>query len=131
MKLLTLQRQAPVAPDAAQCRLCDAPIAGTLQDHLLAGQPGTTRLEAPICQRCGAVLRRLVDVSGPELCFVVQEPRQAVERRISGPDRARPLWPVAYRSAPRPCPTAAAAGPAGSDPASGRPAPSRPGPLEL
>ena len=85
MKLLTLQRQAPVAPDAAQCRLCDAPIAGTLQDHLLAGQPGTTRLEAPICQRCGAVLRRLVDVFGPELCFVVQEPRQAVERRISGP----------------------------------------------
>ena len=85
MKLLTLQRQAPVAPDAAECRLCDAPIAGTLQDHLLAGQPGTTRLEAAICQRCGAGLRRLVEIFGPELCFVVQDHRQAVERLIGGP----------------------------------------------
>lgn len=83
--LLTLHRQAPVAPDAAQCRLCDAPIAGTLQDHLLAGQPGTTQLEAAICPRCGAVLRRLVEVFGPELCFVVQDHRQAVECLIGGP----------------------------------------------
>ena len=73
MKLLTLHRQAPVAPDVAQCRLCDAPIAGTLQDHLLAGQPGTTQLEVAICPRCGEGLRRLVEVFGPELCIVVQE----------------------------------------------------------
>jgi hypothetical protein len=85
MTLLTLQRQAPVAPAAAQCRLCDAPIAGTLQDHLLAGQPGTTRLEAAICQRCGEGLRRLVEVFGSQLCFVVQDHRQAVERMVSGP----------------------------------------------
>jgi hypothetical protein len=85
MKLLTLYRQAPVAPDAAQCRLCDAPIAGTLQDHLLAGQPGTTHLEAAICARCGEGLHRLVEVFGPELCFVIQEHRQAVERLIGGP----------------------------------------------
>jgi hypothetical protein len=85
MKLLTLHRQAPVAPDVAQCRLCDASIAGTLQDHLLAGQPGTNRLEAAICQRCGEALRRLVEVFGPELCFVVQEHRQAVDRLIGGP----------------------------------------------
>ena len=85
MKLLTLQRQAPVAPDAAECRLCDAPIAGTLQDHLLAGQPGTTQLEVAICPRCGEGLRRLVEVFGPELCLVVQDHRQAVERLIGGP----------------------------------------------
>ncbi len=35
MQTLTVHRQAPVAPDATDCRLCDAPIAGTLQDHLL------------------------------------------------------------------------------------------------
>jgi hypothetical protein len=85
MTLLTLQRQAPVAPAAAQCRLCEAPIAGTLQDHLLAGQPGTTRPETAICQRCGAVLRRLVEVFGPQLCFVVEDHRQAVECLIGGP----------------------------------------------
>ncbi|MBV9172205.1 MAG: hypothetical protein JOZ81_19200 [Chloroflexi bacterium] len=85
MKLLTLHRQAPVAPDAAQCHLCDAPIAGTLQDHLLAGQPGTSRVDAAICQRCGEALRRLVETFGPELCFMIQEHRQAVERLIGGP----------------------------------------------
>jgi hypothetical protein len=85
MNLLTLQRQAPVAPGATACRLCDAPIAGTLQDHLLVGQPGTTHLEAAICQRCGEALRRLVEVFGPELCLVVQEHRQPVERLIGGP----------------------------------------------
>src|ERR671932_1715301 len=85
MNLLTLQQHAPVAPDAATCRLCDAPIAGTLQDHLLAGQPGTTHLEAAICPRCGEGLRRLVEVFGPELCFVIQEHRPAVERLIGGP----------------------------------------------
>jgi hypothetical protein len=85
MKLLTLHRQAPVAPGATQCRLCDAPIAGTLQDHLLVGQPGTTHLEAAICQRCGEALRRLVEVFGPELCFAVRDHRQAVDRLIGGP----------------------------------------------
>src|ERR671938_1953463 len=85
MTLLTLHRQAPVAPDVARCRLCDAPIAGTVQDHLLAGQPGATQLAAAICPRCGAGLRRLVEIFGPELCFVVQDHRQAVERLIGGP----------------------------------------------
>src|SRR5919199_6280573 len=85
MKTLTLHRQAPVAPGVARCRLCDAPIAGTLQDHLLAGQPGTTQLEAAICPRCGEALRRLVEVFGPELCFVVQERPQAVDGLIGGP----------------------------------------------
>ena len=85
MTLLTLHRQAPVAPDVARCRLCDAPIAGTLQDHLLVGQPGATQLEAAICPRCGEGLRRLVEVFGPELCLVIQDHRQAVERLIGGP----------------------------------------------
>jgi hypothetical protein len=85
MKMLTLHRQAPVAPDAAQCRLCDAPIAGTLQDHLLEGQPGANRVEAAICQRCGEALRRLIDLFGPELCFVLQDHRQPVDRLIGGP----------------------------------------------
>ena len=85
MKLLTLHRQAPVALGAAQCRLCDAPIAGTLQDHLLAGQPGVSQLEAAICQRCGEALRRLVEIFGPDLSFVVREHGQAVDRLIGGP----------------------------------------------
>ena len=85
MKMLTLHRQAPVAPGATRCRLCDAPIAGTLQDHLLAGQPGTTQLEAAICPRCGETLRRLVEIFGPELCFVLHEHRQAVDHLIGGP----------------------------------------------
>jgi hypothetical protein len=85
MKTLTLHRQAPVAPGVARCRLCDAPIAGTLQDHLLAGQPGTSQLEAAICPRCGEALRRLVELYGPELCFVIHEHRQAVDRLIGGP----------------------------------------------
>jgi hypothetical protein len=85
MKTLTLHRQAPVAPGVAECRLCDAPIAGTLQDHLLAGQPGTSQLDAAICPRCGEAVARLVELYGPELCFVVHEHRQAVERLIGGP----------------------------------------------
>ena len=104
MKLLTLQRQAPVAPEAAACRLCDAPIAGTLQDHLLSGQPGAAQVEVAICQRCGEALRRLVEFFGPELSFVIQEHRQAVDRLIGGPaarnaiartqaDRAEPASP--------------------------------------
>ena len=48
MTLLTLHRQAPVAPDVAQCRLCDAPIRGTWQDHLLAAQPDARQFEAAI-----------------------------------------------------------------------------------
>ena len=119
MTLLTLHRQAPVAPGAAQCRLCDAPIAGTLQDHLLAGQPGTNHVEAAICQRCGEALRRLVELFGPEVTFVIQEHRQRVERLIGGPaarnaiartqaDRPAP----APSPSPAPAPSAAAPGPA-------------------
>jgi hypothetical protein len=85
VKLITLHRQAPIAPDAAQCRLCDAPIAGTLQDHLLAGEPGTAQLEAAICQHCGETLGRLVEVFGPALSFVVRERPQAVASLIGGP----------------------------------------------
>jgi hypothetical protein len=108
MKLLTLHRQAPVAPDAATCRLCDARIAGARQDHLLVGQPGTNRVEAAICPRCGEAVRRLVDLFGPEIACVVQEHRQAVERLIGGPaartalarsrtDQAEPAAPASAR----------------------------------
>ena len=48
MKLVMLHRQAPVAPGASQCRLCDAGIEGTFQDHLLVGQPGTAQLTAAL-----------------------------------------------------------------------------------
>ena len=109
MKLLTLHRQAPVAPGAAQCRLCDAPIAGTLQDHLLAGQPGTNHVEAAICQRCGEALRRLVELFGPEVTFVIQEHRQPVERLIGGPAARNAIARTqADRPAPPPAPSAAA-----------------------
>jgi len=85
MKLLTLQRQAPVAPDAMTCRLCDVPISGTVQDHLLGGQPGLGRLEAATCQHCGEVLCRVIEVFGPELCFLVQEHRPSIDALASGP----------------------------------------------
>jgi hypothetical protein len=86
MNLLTLLRQAPPAPGAATCRLCDRPIAATVvQDHLLAGQPGPAHLEAAICHRCGGMLRRLVRIAGPELCVVLHEHRQAVDGLIGGP----------------------------------------------
>jgi hypothetical protein len=85
MKLVTLQRQAPVAPDARTCRLCDVPISGALQDHLLAGQPGLSRLEAATCHRCGEVLCRVIEVFGPELCFLVQEHRPSSRDLARGP----------------------------------------------
>ena len=48
MTPLSLQRQAPVAPGLAECRLRDAPIGGRWQDHPLAGHPDTTQLAAAI-----------------------------------------------------------------------------------
>ena len=63
MKLLTLYRQAPVAPGAAQCRLCDARIAGTLQDRLLAGSPAhltwKRRFATDAAKRCDGLWRCL------------------------------------------------------------------------
>jgi hypothetical protein len=85
MQLVTLQRRAPVAPGAAQCRLCDAPIAGTFQDHLLVGQPGVAHLEAAICPRCGEAVRRLAELCGPDLSVLVQDHPQSVESLIGGP----------------------------------------------
>ena len=73
MNLVTLQRRAPVAPGTADCRLCDAPIAGTLQDHLLVGQPGVAHHVTAICSRCGESVRRLVELYGPELSVLVQD----------------------------------------------------------
>ncbi|MGI9146456.1 MAG: hypothetical protein ACR2IK_07935 [Chloroflexota bacterium] len=84
MKLVTLRRQAPVAPDAVQCQLCDAAIQGKLQDHLLVGQPGTAQPTA-ICPSCGQVLSRLVDLIGPELHFLVQAPQSSVKEPVGGP----------------------------------------------
>jgi uncharacterized protein with PIN domain len=72
MKLVTLQRQAPVAPDADRCHLCHSTIRNTHQDHLLLGQPGTAAVRAAICPSCGQVLTRLVDWCGAELTLLVQ-----------------------------------------------------------
>ncbi len=73
MKLVMLHRQAPVAPGASQCRLCDARIEGTFQDHLLVGQPGTAQLTAALCPRCGETLSRLAELVGPDFSLLVQE----------------------------------------------------------
>jgi hypothetical protein len=85
MKLLTLQRQAPVAPGATNCDLCDTPIAGIVQDHILAGQPGTALLQAAICQSCGEALARVADRFGPDMCVLVLERGPAVESLVGGP----------------------------------------------
>jgi len=86
MKLVMLHRQAPVAPGASQCRLCDAGIEGTFQDHLLVGQPGTAQLTAALCTRCGEALSRLAELVGPDFSLLVQEePRPPVRDLIGGP----------------------------------------------
>jgi hypothetical protein len=85
MRLLTLQRQAPVAPGATNCVLCDTSIAGILQDHLLAGQPGTALPQGAICQACGEALARMTDRFGPEICVLVQERGPAVDSLVGGP----------------------------------------------
>jgi hypothetical protein len=70
--LITLQRQAPVAPGVSACRFCGANIDATVQDHLLLGQPGTQPKLVAICPACGSVLYRLIETCGPNLSFVVQ-----------------------------------------------------------
>jgi RNase P subunit RPR2 len=73
MTLITLQRAAPVTPGATVCQLCDEPIAGTLQDRLLVGQPGTQQQVIVSCQTCGETLRRLVELVGTEVTVVMQD----------------------------------------------------------
>jgi hypothetical protein len=77
MNLVTLQRQAPVAPDMDHCELCHCIIRNTLQDHLLVGQPGTAGVRAAICPSCGQVLTRLVELCGSELTLLVQASQPA------------------------------------------------------
>jgi hypothetical protein len=89
MTLVTLQRQAPVAPDATHCALCAARITGTFQDHLLVGQPGTAQLRAVVCERCGQTLLRLLDVCGPELSVLVQDTQQPIESLVGLPNAGR------------------------------------------
>jgi hypothetical protein len=84
MTLVTLQRLAPVAPNAANCRLCEAPIAGTTQDDLLVGQPGTAQVRAVICTRCGDTLVRLVEVCGDQLNVLIRGEAPALPRVESG-----------------------------------------------
>jgi hypothetical protein len=86
MTLVTLHRQAPVAPDAASCTLCSARITGTFQDHVLVGQPGTSQLRAVVCERCGDTLLRLVELCGPELSVIVQAGHPPVESLVGLPN---------------------------------------------
>ena len=90
MKLVTLQRHAPVTPGAVRCQLCDAPIEGTVQNHVLVGAPGVSQIELTICSACGEAIQRLVDVAGPELSVVVQGGAPGVERRARGPSSSVP-----------------------------------------
>jgi hypothetical protein len=83
MTLVTLHRQAPVAPNVERCALCDTQILNALQDHLLLGQPGTADVRAAICQACGTAVVRLVDVCGPELTILVQDQRPAIDNLVA------------------------------------------------
>ena len=85
MNLVTLHRQAPVAPHAEQCALCEAVIGNNLQDHLLLGQPGTSDLRAAICPRCGEVVARLVELCGNDLTVLVQDQRPSVDSLVAVP----------------------------------------------
>jgi hypothetical protein len=90
MKLVTLQRHAPVTPGAVRCRLCDGSIEGSVQDRVLVGTPGVPQLDLTICSVCGQALWRLIDAAGPELSFVVQGGAPGVERRARGPSTSVP-----------------------------------------
>jgi hypothetical protein len=92
MTLVTLHRRAPVAPGATACRICSTPIAGSLQDHLLVGQPGTAELRAVICSRCGDCLAALVELCGAELRLLVKDSQQPIARSAADrPARAAEL----------------------------------------
>jgi hypothetical protein len=88
--LVTLYRQAPVAPHALICALCDAEIRNSLQDHLLMGQPGTSDERAAICPRCGQVLARLVELCGNNLTLLVQDQRPSLDSLVGVPNRGDP-----------------------------------------
>jgi hypothetical protein len=85
MTLVILHRQAPVAPGATHCQLCDLSIEGSYQDHLQVGQPGTAGVNGVICTRCGETLSRMVSLYGSDLNFLVQNARPAVSSLIGGP----------------------------------------------
>ena len=85
MKLVTLQRHAPVTPGATHCRLCDGSIEGSVQDRVLVGPPGVPQLDLTICLVCGQAIQRLIDVAGAELSVVVQGGAPGVEQRVRGP----------------------------------------------
>jgi hypothetical protein len=85
MTLVILHRQAPVAPGATSCQLCDLSIEGSYQDHLQVGQPGTASVNGVICARCGETLSRMVSLYGSDLNFLVQDARPAVSSLIRGP----------------------------------------------
>jgi hypothetical protein len=85
MTLVILHRQAPVAPGATHCQLCDLSIEGSYQDHLQVGQPGTAGVNGVICTRCGETLSRMVSLYGGDLSFLVQNARPAVSNLIRGP----------------------------------------------
>jgi hypothetical protein len=93
MTLITLQRTAPVAPNATTCRLCDVPIVGQTQDDLLIGQPGTAEVKAVICQRCGDAVVRLVDVCGSNNLSVLIKgetaPKESTGRKPSELEQTR------------------------------------------
>ena len=82
----TLHGPADAGSDVIPCRICNRRLAGRTAHQLQATVPGGAPiLEAPICDCCGKVLRRLVDISGSELCLVVHGHPQAVGDLIGGP----------------------------------------------
>lgn len=83
MNLVTLHRQAPLAPHAEQCALCQADIHNSPQDHLLMGQPGTSNLRAAICPRCGQTLARLVELCGSDITIVIQDQRPSMDSLVA------------------------------------------------
>lgn len=89
MTLVTLQRQAPVAPNVSSCRLCDQPIGGRVQDDLLVGQPGLAEVRAVICTGCGTAVEGLVALCGNDLSIVVRGDRRVEPAPSSELDHTR------------------------------------------
>jgi hypothetical protein len=76
MTVIRLQRHAPEADSVQVCAVCGTTDRSQVTDHVQVGPPGTPTHDEGICDRCGAVLDRVVGRYGPQLTMLVSEAQQ-------------------------------------------------------
>jgi hypothetical protein len=86
MTVVRLHRNAPEAQNAEKCAVCGTTDAPRVTDHIQVGTPGTPAHDEGVCDKCGAVLNRVVDRYGGDLTMLVDDAqREASEREITIP----------------------------------------------